>query len=515
MKTGANRYLRLMRTIGITGVAFVINYLISLFLTPHITDNVGTEAFGFVTLAKNIAQYATIATLALNSYAARHIAVEYHRGDIEKANIYFSSTVFGDAVLGLVVFAAAAVGIVYLDRIFTIPQEIVPDVRLLFLLVFIKFLAVTVFTAAESGAAIADRLDTAGVFKLISYITEAAVLLVVYRVFAARVYFVGIGLLAASLVIIAGNVFICRKYTPELKVSRKSYRFSAVRRLIGDGIWTTVNDLGAMLHSGLDLVMCNLMLTPLCMGQLSIAKDIDLIFHSLYQLVGNAFHPMLLKSYADGDKDKLLSQLKLSMKLSGCLSNLAFAGFAALGTAYFTLWIPSQDTDLIYRLTLITVLTSVASGPMTPLYYIYTLTVKQKFPCIVTIVTGLMNVLGMYLLIRFTTLGVWAVVWTTVVLVGFINYVSNPLYMAHVLNVPKGTFYPGIVRNVLSCGAMTLLFYGLSRLYMPDSWITLFLCAGIYALLGSCIHFTVCLSRQERGQLLAKLRKRHGTENAL
>lgn len=86
---------KLLKTIVVTGVAFILNYLINLILTPYITDTVGTAAYGFVSLAKNCAQYATVITVALNSYASRYIALEYHNQNICKSNEYFSS-VFGE-----------------------------------------------------------------------------------------------------------------------------------------------------------------------------------------------------------------------------------------------------------------------------------------------------------------------------------------------------------------------------------------------------------------------------------
>ncbi len=503
-----NKYLRLFRTIGITGMAFAVNYLISLFLTPYITDRVGTAAYGYVTMAKNIAQYATIVTLALNSFSARYIAVAWHRNEIREANVYFASTFYGDIVLGFAVFLLAGAGILYLDRIFVIPPELVADVKWLFLIVFINFLAVTVFSVYGTCATVAGRLDVTGLFKLFSYLAEAGVLFIAFRFFDTKVSLVGLGLAAASAVIILSNLAICRKYTAALHPRREYFSLRAVKRLVLDGLWTSVNDLGALLHSGLDLVVCNLMITPTAMGQLSIAKDIDLIFHSLYQLVGQAFQPMFLKSYASGDKPRLLRELKLSMKLSGLLSNLAFAGFFALGLAYYRLWIPNQDTEMIWKLTVITVLTSVASGSMNPLYYIYTLTLKKKIPCLVTIVTGAMNVIGMIVLIRYTEMGVYAVVWTTAVLIAFINFVSNPLYMAHVLALPKGTFYPEIIRNVVSCGVLTAVFKGLSLLYMPDTWLTLILCAVLYACVGSGIHLYLTLNRDEWHELKGMIRKR-------
>ncbi len=507
MKAEGSNMKRLLRTMLITGAAFVINYMITLVLTPFITSTVGTAAYGFVSLAKSVAQYATIITLALNSFAARHIAVAYHNGDMKKANVFFSSTFYGDVVLGGLVVAAAVGGIFFLEKIFVIPPELVGDVKLLFLIVFINFLVVTVFTVYGAGAHIANRLDVVGVFKLLSYAAEALLLVVIYHFLKPRVAYVGLGLLVAGVVVVISNVWITRRYTPELRVQRSSFSRDAVKKLVGDGIWSSANDLGVLLHNGLDLAICNLMLTPLAMGQLAIAKSIDLIFHSLYQVVAQAFQPMLLRSYAENKMDKLLQELKLSMKLSGMLANLAFAGFFALGMAYYKLWIPGEDIALVYRLTVITVMTSVASGCMKPLYYIYTLTVKQKVPCVVTIVTGVMNVVGMFLLLRYTDMGIDAVVWTTVVLVGFINFVSNPLYMAHVLHQKLSTFYPQILRNVLSCAIITGLFTGFSRLYMPDTWLMLILCVAVYAAIGGVVHLAVVFTPAEWRMVLKRLRK--------
>ena len=46
-----------LRTMLVTGMAYVFSYGIMLVLTPYITDTIGTEAYGFVTLAKQFTVY--------------------------------------------------------------------------------------------------------------------------------------------------------------------------------------------------------------------------------------------------------------------------------------------------------------------------------------------------------------------------------------------------------------------------------------------------------------------------
>ncbi len=502
-----NKFYRLLLTLLTSGAAFIINCLINLLLTPYITRTVGTEAYGFVSLAKNVAQYAMIFTMALNSFSSRHIAVAYHKGDKDRANTFFSSTFFGDLALGTGIFAVVGVCIIFLDKLLVIPEAIVTDVKLLFLMVFINFWITTVFTAYSACAYVKNRLDIAGFFKGVSYLTEALILLILYRAFTARVSYVGVSLAAASAVIAASNIWMCRKYTPELRVSARHFSMGAVKRLVLDGIWASFNNLGELLNSGLDLLVCNLMLTALDMGQLAIAKTLLSIISGLLAMVGQSFEPMFLKSYSSGDKKVLLSELKFSMKVSGMFSNIVFAGIAALGLSFCRLWIPGEDVQKIHSLTVVTCLMMIPGGPMKPLHYIYTLTVKRKIPCLITIAGGFCNVAGMYLLIRYTDLGVYAVVWTTAVVMGVINFVTNPLYMAHVLDLPPGTFFPNILRNVVSAGILTFLFTGAARFYMPDSWPALFAMALCLAGTGALVHGLVVFDRLDWKRVASILKK--------
>lgn len=491
------KFAHILLTMFTTGAAYVVNYGITLVLTPYITNTVGTEAYGFVSLAKQFAQYAVIITTALNTYAARYIGIAYHQKDKRKANIYFSSVFWGDVILASVILTGAVWLIFFLEHMIYIPGKIAADVKLLFLFVFINLWVSTVFSAFGCAAYIKNRLYITGVFKTVSYMTNAAVLIFAYVLFPAKVFYVGIGMLAATFVVALSDLGITKRFTPEFWPKREDFSFSAVKRLVMEGCWASFSSVGELLNNGLDLIISNQMLSSLAMGQMAIAKTMNTIVQSLYAIVDQAFFPMFLKSYAENNKERLLDELKLSMKISGCLANIAFAGFTALGIAYYRLWIPGQDIALIYKLTVITILTCIPSGAIHPLYYVYTLTVKKAVPCMVTIVGGIFNVIGMYVLIRFAGMGVYAVAWTTVIVMAVINFITNPLYMAYVLQVPPKTFYPDIIRNAVACLTLTIVFKGLACLYMPSSWITLILCALAYTCIGMPIHLVIVCSKRQ------------------
>lgn len=487
----SNKKRQLFITIFLSACAFIINYLINFFLTPYITNNLGAEAYGFISLAKTLVNYATIITVMLNSYATRYISVAYHSGDIKTAIQYYSSVFYADILLSIIISLIAGCCIYNLPRLLQISPGIVLDIKLLFIFVFITFFITTIGTAFSAAAYIKNHLDKVNIYLGIAYILQAFVIIFMFTFFTPKVWYVGIGLMVTSIVIVYGNFHISHRTTPELKINKKSFSIIHLKLLVVNGFWNSINGLGNILNTGLDLLITNKMLSPLLMGELSIAKTVGSLFSSLYVMVAQPFQPIFLKSYAEGNKKELLKDLKFSMKVSGLLSNLAFAIFISLGLSYYNLWIPGQNISLIYKLTVITILTSVSEGAMYPLYYIYTLTIKNKFPCIVTLLGGGLNVLSMFILIKYTSLGIYSVAITTAVIMNFINAVTNPLYMAKCLNTKLFEFYPTFIRHIISCIIMTLVLKFIANLFTINNWVHFIIILCIESFIGIIVHLFI------------------------
>ena len=275
--------------------AVALNYLISLVLTPFITENIGTEAYGFVSLAKTFANYASIFTVALNAFPARYISIEYHKGNKKKANVYYNSVFIADIILAIVIIGIAVVIITNLNRFLMIPEDLIGDVKKLFLLDTINFLILSCGTVFMTATTIKNRLEMGSIARAISYIAEAVFLFIAFSLLTPRVYYVGIGLIVSSCVILLINIGLTARLTPDLKVQRGYFSIEAVKSILSAGIWSSVNSLGNTLNTGLDLLVSNMMLSALAAGQLAIVKTISTIFTTLFQLVATAFQPMQIK----------------------------------------------------------------------------------------------------------------------------------------------------------------------------------------------------------------------------
>lgn len=478
-------------------VAVAVNYIITFCLTPYITENIGTEAYGFVSLAKNFTNYGLILTTALNSFAARFISVEYHKNEIREANKYFSSVFFSDLILGGCILIFATILVCMLEIFLNIPANLKYDIKILFWFAFVNLFIVTAGTAFQVAPIIKNRLDLSGIFRSVSYICEAVFLILVFTLASAKIYYVGIGLCISSLIFLLTNYVAAKKLIPELRIKRHDYSSHSVKNLVKNGIWNSVNSLGNLLNTGLDLLIANLLLSTLEMGQLAIVKTISSLFSTLFSTICQPFQPLLLKAYANNEKDRLIKLFKTNIKLCGLFSNILFAGFFAFGNAFYKLWTPSQNITLLQLLSIITIVGAVIEGAVNPLYYIYTLTLKNRVPCYITILSGIANVLGMIVLIKFYNVGVYGVVLTTAVLSWIVNFLFNPQYSAKCLSLKRTIFYPVLFRHIVSCIIMTFIFWVVSQYIRIESWIQLVFMAIVGFIWGSIIHVLVVLEPED------------------
>lgn len=489
-------------------MGFVINFLITLILVPYITDLISAEAYGWVKVAKDAVLYCTMLMLAIQDFSTRFIGYSYHRSDYDEANKYYSSVFFGDAALGSLLFISAMIIVSRLDHVFQISPELVKDVQLLLVFTMLKFLQTTLFAVFECGPIISNRMYVAGRFKFLSYLTEAVLLIVFYRFFSPRVYWVGLAILLSSLVVTLPNYIICRKYTPELRVKAESFSMDAVRRLVGNGIWSSLNTVSNLLNNGCDILVTNWMLAPLRMGQLAVVQSISVIYVTIYTMVSPAFQPMILKSFSHGEHREMMRWFYLAMKTSSMLCSLFFAGFFALGRVFYQLWIPNQDTELMYRLTLIAVIPAISGGIIAPMYYSYTIKVKKMIPFFFSAACGLLNVATMLVLLKTTDLELYAVCGTTAVYLVGNHLISNALYVCHILGEPKRLFYGKAARCLAATAVMTAALKLLAGIISPDGWVALVECGVMCCAVGIPAYFMTGFDGAERARILEIIRKR-------
>ena len=282
--------------------ALLINTLTSFILTSYISKNLGIDAYGFITLADNFISYVDIVVISLNSLAARFITITYHREQYEKANRYFNSVLTADLILAVVISILFSFVIAKLELLLQIPDQLVKDVKILFILVVANYLINMLSVVFKACVYIKNRMDYVSKSDLIRLLIKATLLFVLFGCLKPHVWYVTISIIPGSIFVFAFFKKATKRLTPELKIDFSYAGVHNIIEILCAGVWNSINSLGNMLNSGLDLLITNMWITPIAMGQLSVSQKLSSIIMQFLSTVSNTFAPIHLKDYADGDK---------------------------------------------------------------------------------------------------------------------------------------------------------------------------------------------------------------------
>lgn len=494
-------------------IVFVLNLFISFFITPYITSNLGSDAYGFVKLANDFTSYASLATLALNSMASRFIMLYREQGDRQTTQKYYSSITIANFVLSGILMIPATICVIFLDQMLNVPTELLGEVRITFILTFMSFLLNLAFSTYGNCYYLTNRLDINSIRSAQSNILRVAVILLLYFLFSPKISYLVIGSFFSTVFLIGTNFYYHKKLTPDLSFSWKTFDGATVWEVLKSGIWNSITKLSQIFSSGLDLLVSNLFLGPNDMGYLSIAKTVPNIITSFNSTIANTFSPNMMMLYAKGNMERLKIASKSAMKFMCLFVTIPNAILITMGNEFFTLWVPEQPAQLINILSIMTVINSCITGPMQPLYQIFTITNKIKQSSIVMIIYGFSSIVITMICLYTTDLGLYAV--TGVSLVGsvIVALCYHVPFAAIYIGLPWYTFFPEIMKGIISLAVQCIVGWVVNFFFvLESSWISWFTGAVISGGIGLILNALLILSKEERDVLIeavvSKMKKR-------
>jgi len=494
---------QLMRNLSWSLIATALNYIVSFLLTPYITKTLGMGAYGFISLSITLTSYIDIITVALTAFSTRYIAIEYHNGRLDKAKAYFNSVLIANMVLLAVMSVPIIIAVANINSLLYVPVEIMNDVKILFLIVYINY-CVNIFASLfNSIIFIKNKIDISYRNNGISTLLYAFLIIGALLSVGLKVYSVAMAHTVSAILYLVANVHSSKKIMPEMTVNIKYYSKSSIIDIISSGIWNSLNNIGAILNNGLDLIVTNRMLNNTVMGQVSVSKQLSTVFNSISQMLCQSFQPKQLEYYSKGDTDSLVNDLVKSIKTSGLVSCTIYGSYVLVGSQFLQLWI-GDNYEYIYVLGLIALSGDIMQVSNRPLFYVFTLTNKLKINCWITILTGALNFTFMIVFLNITNLGGYIVVGSTTLAYALTIWCIS-LQAKRYLKLQRNPFNYYIFKNytvavILLGGGMLI-----RQRIMVNSWISFILYASLSALFTFCIGLFVLLKKNERVILIKKV----------
>lgn len=490
-------------------ICFFLNIIISLVVSPIIVEYVGGDAYGYVKVASDFANYALVITVALNSVAARFISIAYHQNKVEEANKYFNSVFWMNVILSVCLFVVGLAIIVFLEKIINIPDELVVDVKVLFLFVFLNFILSVISTVITVATYIKNVLYISSIINAISSILKIIIIFSLFYIVTPQIWILGFANLSYTFLVCILNNYFRVRLVPELKITIQYFSKKNIIEMLKEGIWSSLSNLSQIFSDGLDLLISNIFISPLVMGQLAIAKTVSSLMSSLIGTLTNLFNPNLTYYYAKNMNDKVVKEFQLSMKFTAFISGIPVCIFAVLGKEFFELWVPSQNGQKIFLLASLCIVSVVVSGVTSPLNNVFVLTNHLKTNSIVWFVVSIIDICIVFLMLKFTNLGVYAVAGVSSIVGMIVNLIYLPFITAKYLCCKATKFYRVIGRHFFSLTIGYIMVYLLSQKFLWDNtWISLIVKFMICGIVLVIIFMLVLLDGSERKKFKAILLRR-------
>lgn len=484
------------KRLGINFIAqlfsFGVSFVISFFLTPFILDKLGTEAYGFIGLANNFVSYTTLITIALNSMAGRFITISFHKGDIGSAKKYFASVYYSNLFLAGVIAVFSILTVGFLDSIIHIPVHLEWDVKLLFGLTFLNSIIALTSNVYSVATFVRNRLDLSSIRNIISNLLRVLCIVTPFLIFAPHLWYYGISALVATLFVAITNRTLTKKLLPDFKITSSLFSWGFVKELVFSGGWNLLSKLGEILSTGLDLLLANLLISSVAMGVFSISKVIPIVIISLCGSIAAVFAPKLTEFYAKGQMNILRNELYNNIRIMSVFSALPLMSFLVIGEDFFRLWVPTQDSHVLYTLSAVTIGGLLISMPQESLWNIFTITNKVKISALVQLVFNILAFITIIIGVTYFDNEYYQLlsivssrfIWGTIQALIFL-----PTYGARCLNLKWNTFYYLILKYLFLAAIIITFLFFCKMFFVVDSWISF-----VLAVLLICFTITIFMS---------------------
>lgn len=488
-------------------VSFMVTMGISFLLTPYIVNTVGKEAYGFVGLANNFVSYAQIITLALNSMASRFITIKIYQNDDEGANKYFTSVILANTFLAILMTIPSVLIVVFLEKIINVPSKIIVDIKILWLFIFMNFLISIITSTYGIATFVKNRLDLSSIRDIESNILRVIVLVVAFSLFKPAVWYLGLASIICTIFLSIYNIYYKKILLSNVKLKLKYFDLKVIKELILSGMWNVVTKMGQILSDGLDLLITNIFIDSANMGTLAIAKTVPSAVSNLLSTITGVFAPQLTIQYAKGNINQLIEDIKKSMKITGFFTNISLGFTIAFGYMFYSLWVPGEDIKLINITCILTVYGVIVSGSINTLFGVFTITNKLKINSLVILFMGCLNAIIVFVLLKTTNLGIFAVAGVSTTTAIIKNLTFTPMYSAKCLGISMKTFYPTIFRYLFSSSIIIFIYTVIFKFINVYSWKVFFISGILCAIIGAVCNYLFLFNSNERKYFITIIKK--------
>lgn len=476
---------------------FILNILIGLFLIPFFIDTLGVASYGIIPLATTMTSYVNLVTQSLNASVSRYLTIDLQKQDYEKANIIFNTSLFGTFGIILLMIPLILIVSYYSPIFFNIPINQKKDAFILFLGVMGSLLVRTLGNNYGVSLFAFNRLDLQNITYSLNIIVQVVSIVVLFSLYPPKLSYIGYSYFLAAIVTFFVTVAFSKKVNPYFKANIHNFRMSQVKDLGITGGWITIDQIGTLLLFQIDLIVVNKLFGTATGGEYSIVLMWNTLIRSVAGMLAGVLTPVILTYYAKKKFEELVSISKSAVKIMGLAMALPIGLICGFSPLILSLWVGPEFAKLspLMWLLLSHLAINMSVLPLFPINVSYN---KVRIPAIVTIFSGIMNLLLAVTIPSITGWGYYGVAVSGAIVLTARHFFFVPMYATRVLGISKNPFKGSMIQVILS----TVIVSGISSMiyYLSNisNVVSLIICCGIISLVYLPIIWLGFMNQSER-----------------
>lgn len=293
------------RNLSTRYVAIAAEAVLGVIILPFNVAHLGTSAYGLWVLAASVTAYFSVLDMGYSGAQVKFVAQYRARQDVRALNEILSTLFFVFLLAALVMYGAAGVIAVFIDRVFHLAPDQTHAARIVLLVVTLNVAAGTAFSVFGGVINGFQRYD---LNNLVGTASSVATALVNIAVLMA-----GYGLIALVLSMTAVRVLTLWVYRanayrvfPGLQIRASLFRTSRLREVTGFSIHMAVIDWANKLNYSVDALVIGAFMNTTAVAVWAIAQRLA----ELAQRVANQLNDILFPAVVENDTAARLDRLQ-------------------------------------------------------------------------------------------------------------------------------------------------------------------------------------------------------------
>lgn len=487
----------------ISNILFLLtSVIVVLYFTPYLINSLGLVAYGIIPLTLLINQYITIFTGSLTSALSRFLSISIQRKRFREASKYLSSAILMILCIVLLFTPLLYFFIKHIDRLFTIPTGLIYEAQILFGLTLGSFF-ISLFTAVFNiSQYAANRIDILNGIKSLRNVFKFIFTVLCFIVWEPNLIYIGtVNLFVECVLLILSIYFFFKETHGKVYIKFNLFRSNFLFAMLAMTIWSILHQFGDTFIYQMDVYFVNKYFNSSLSGIVGTFINLGSYVIMVVYVVSGLFGPYILLSYSRKEHSKLINLTLNTSSLVGILSAILVGVFIGFVEQFILLWVGESFVE--YTLWFIIKLSWMPLYAAAGLFaYVYRAHNKVKFPAIVTLLLGGVNISIQYFFYtKFSYLGENIINYGLIVsglFALFQSYILNAYYFNKLYPNNSKYLIKNLILIVLIILFSSILSRALSLLYYVPSLFFLLCYMGIVIMIFCSIAYFVILNKEQK-----------------